>query len=52
MGVIETLIVTTALAGVAGTGLGGLIGENVAVGANHAHLHRSQNHKKFLAFKG
>ena len=26
MGVIETLIVTTALAGVAGTGLGGLIG--------------------------
>ena len=26
MGVIETLIVTTAIAGVAGTGLGGLIG--------------------------
>ena len=26
MGVIETLIVTTALAGVVGTGLGGLIG--------------------------
>ena len=26
MGVIETLIVTTALAGVAGTGLGGLVG--------------------------
>lgn len=26
MGIIETLIVTTALAGVGGTGLGGLIG--------------------------
>ena len=26
MGVIETLILTTALAGVVGTGLGGLIG--------------------------
>ena len=26
MGIIETLIVTTALAGVVGTGLGGLIG--------------------------